>query len=122
MNIKNIMQTNNINLEWLFTLSKLNNKEGLMYFNPIITEINNHEFTDLEPQCFLIDGAKFLYDESMDRDIIIHSVDKVITFNRIDGIQLNINMSSIVGFPFRHEQFKNKMFLPEIKQDHVLVS
>lgn len=108
MVISEMMKENGIEFEWLFTLSKLNNKEGLMFFEPISTEINGVEVSDLDPKCFLIDGAKFIYDEDMDKDIVINAIDDVITFTRIDDVQLNINTKQIKGFPFSVEQFTTK--------------
>ena len=51
----------------------------------------------------------------MDKNIIINTVDNVISFTRIDGIQLNIDTKEISGFPFEIQQFKNKPF--ELSED-----
>ena len=51
----------------------------------------------------------------MDKNIIINTVDDVISFTRIDGIQLNIDTKEISGFPFEIQQFKNKPF--ELSED-----
>jgi|SaaInlStandDraft_4_1057021.scaffolds.fasta_scaffold30335_4 hypothetical protein len=110
MNIIEMMKENEIELEWLFTLAKLEDKEGLMYFNPVTEVIDEVEATNLDPKCILVDGAKFIYDDEMDNKITVNSVDDVISFTRVDGIQLNINTNEIAGFPFNVSQFKNQAF------------
>ena len=107
MNIATMMKDNDIELEWLFTLSKLNDQEGLMYFEPIVETIDDSEVTNLNPKCFIIDGAKFIYDEDMDDKIIVNAVDKIVTLTRIDGIQINIDTKKVKGFPFKIVQFKD---------------
>ena len=99
------MEANDVGLDWLFTLAKLDRQEGLMYFEPVKTKIDGIEVTDLDPKCFIIDGAKFVYDEDLDKNIIINAVNKVITFNRIDGIQFNVDVNLIEGFPFKVDSF-----------------
>jgi hypothetical protein len=123
MDIGGMMKENEIGLEWLFTLAKLNNKEGLMFFEPVVAEIDGVEVSNLDPKCFLIDGAKFIYDEDMDKEIIVNAVSSVVTLTRIDGIQLNINTDEIKGFPFSIEQFKAKVFenRQQVPADHVQV-
>lgn len=112
MNLYSIMKENDIELELLFTLAKLNDKEGLMFFESVIETIDesNESVTNLVPKYILIDNAKFIYDEEMDNKIVINSIDKIINFTRIDGYQINIDLSIISGFPFKVEQFKNKVF------------
>lgn len=122
MNITELMKKHNINLEWLFTLAKLDNQEGLMYFEPVADEVDETEVTNLDPKCLVIDDAKFIYEEDMDPKITIHALDGVITFTRIDGVQLNINTKQIKGFPFKHDQFKTTLVKEEQpKEGHVLV-
>lgn len=121
MNITEIMKENNINLEWLFVLAKLDNQEGLMYFETVTDEVNQTEVTNLDPKCFIIDGAKFIYEEEMDPKITIHALEGVITFTRVDGIQLNIDTSQVKGFPFRYDQFKTSLVKEPPKEGHVLV-
>lgn len=120
-----MMKENDIELEWLFTLAKLDNKEGLMYFEPVIEEKDDVEVTNLDPKCFVIDGGKFNYDNDMDKNIIVNSIDDVITFTRVDGIQLNVDTNTITGFPFKFEQFKDKAFEAkneEAPTDHVEIT
>lgn len=121
MNLSEIMNKHDIKLEWLFVLSKLNNQEGLMFFEPVFENIDNQEVTNLNPKCFYIDGGKFIYDDTMDKNIIINSINKVITFTRIDGIQLNIDTSLIDGFPFKIETFTDKpiSIITSIPEDFV---
>lgn len=121
MEINEIMKSNDICLDWLFTLAKLNDKEGLMYFEPVVSTVSETEVTDLVPKCFIIDGAKFIYDDEMDRNITVHSLNDIITFTRIDGVQLNINTKTINGFPFNTSQFRNKVFETQCPTDHVQV-
>lgn len=111
MNLVDVMKDNGIDLDNLFTIAKLNGNEGLMFFKPIQEDDENGEpkNTNLEPICFIIDGAKFVYDEEMDKNIVINSVDRIITLTRIDGIQLNLDMKIIVGFPFKYEKFPDKV-------------
>ena len=109
MNIIDLMKEQNINLDWLFVMTKLNDKEGLMYFEPVLEAIDGVDVTNLVPQCFIIDGAKFVYDDSMDSNIVIHSSDDVVIFTRVDGIQLNIDTKKIKGFPFKCESFGTKL-------------
>ena len=118
MVISEMMKENEIGLEWLFSLAKLKGKEGLMFFEPVVAEVDGAEVSNLDPKCFLIDGAKFIYDEDMDKEITVNAINGVVTFTRIDGIQLNIDTNQIKGFPFGVEQFKakpfdNKMKIPE---------
>lgn len=108
--VVDLMKENEIELEWLFTMAKLDNHEGLMYFEPITETVDEVEVMNLEPRCFIIDGAKFVYDEELDEKIIVNAVDKVVTFTRIDGIQLNINTNDIEGFPFNVQEFKDVPF------------
>ena len=115
MNLIDIMKKNEIELEWLFTLARFNDKEGLMFFEPVVDTIDDMEVTNLDPKCIIIDDAKFIYDSEMDKNIIINTVDDVISFTRIDGIQLNIDTKEISGFPFEIQQFKNKPF--ELSED-----
>jgi hypothetical protein len=111
MKLHEIMNENEIKLEWLFTLSKFDDKEGLMFFEPVIeTKEDGTEVNNLDPKCFLIDGGKFVYDEAQDNKIIINAIDGVITFTRVDGIQVNIDTKTIKGFPYAHEQFKDVVF------------
>jgi len=124
MNLYEIMKEKDIRLECLFTLSKLNDQEGLMFFEPITDIVNDVEVTNLKPQCFIIDDGKFVYDEEMDSKIIVNAIDNVITFTRIDGVQLNIDTTQINGFPFKTTQFKNKLFVtekPEVPKDYVKI-
>lgn len=128
-NIVDLMKENEIELEWLFTLAKLNDHEGLMYFEPIVekTKLNDHveeesanddeevadeelEVMNLKPQCFIIDGTKFVYDEELDNKIVINAIDDVVTLTRVDGIQLNIDTKTLSGFPFMTSAFSNKTF------------
>jgi hypothetical protein len=44
MNLIDIMKKNEIELEWLFTLARFNDKEGLMFFEPVVDTINAIEF------------------------------------------------------------------------------
>lgn len=113
MNLAEMMKDSGIELEWLFTLAKLDDKEGLMYFEPVSETINDVEVTNLDPRCILVDGAKFNYDEDMDKKITVNSINNIITFTRVDGIQLNINTKEISGFPFAVAQFNSTPF--EIK-------
>ena len=123
MNLAEMMKENDIGLEWLFTLSKLKDKEGLLFFEPVIETLeDDSEVSNLAPKCFLIDDGKFVYSEEMDNDIIINVIDHVISFTRIDGIQLNINTNEIKGFPFKFDQFRDQVFkakTPEVPKDHV---
>ena len=61
MNLIDIMKKNEIELEWLFTLARFNDKEGLMFFEPVVDTINDMEVTNLDPKCIIIDDAKFIY-------------------------------------------------------------
>ncbi len=123
MNITEIMKQNNINLEWLFTLAKFKNQEGLMYFEPLVATVNDEEVTNLDPRCIIVDDAKFIYEDEMDNDIIIHAVNNVITLTRVDGIQLNIDTKIIKGFPFKHDQFASSLVkeTSQPPEGHVLV-
>lgn len=120
MNLSEIMKKNSIELECLFTLAKLDDKEGLMYFKPVVENINDAEVTNLDPQCLIIDDGKFIYDEEMDSRIIINMVENIVTFTRIDGIQLNIDVSQI-DFPFKTKEFKTTPITekPSIPEDFV---
>jgi len=125
MNLAEMMKENDIELEWLFTLAKLDDKEGLMYFEPVTDEVDEHEVTNLAPKCLIVDGSKFVYDEDMDTKIIVNTIDDVITFTRIDGIQINIDTKQITGFPFTTAQFKDIPFEAketEIPEDYVEVT
>lgn len=124
MNLMEIMKNNNIALECLFTLARLNDKEGLMFFDAvdeIIDEEKNESVTNLEPKYILIDDAKFIYSSDMDKTITINSINNVVNFTRIDGNQLNIDLSIISGFPFKTEQFKNKVFEVSAPSDFVKI-
>lgn len=119
-----MMKEKDIDLEWLFTLAKVDNKEGLMYFKPLIEVIDGTEVSNLDPKCFVIDGAKYIYDEEMDEKIVVNCINNIITFTRIDGIQLNIDTTQIMGFPFNLEQFKNNPIeaKPELPGDFVEIT
>ena len=127
MNIAEMMKENDIKLEWLFTLAKLKDKEGLLFFEPVIETLEDEsEVSNLDPKCILIDNGKFVYSEDMDREIIINAIDDVISFTRIDGFQLNINTKEIEGFPFAAEQFRDQTFESKVKaevpKDHVEIA
>jgi len=123
MNLTTLMNSNGIALEWLFTLARLDTREGLMFFEPVTETLEDEtEVTNLEPRCFMIDEGKFVYDEEMDNTIVVNSVDRVITFTRVDGIQLNVDTNVITGFPFAHEQFRDTVFearSKDVPKDHV---
>lgn len=125
MNLAEMMHENEIKLEWLFILAKLKDKEGLMFFEPVVETLEDKtEVSNLDPKCLLVDNGKFVYSEELDKDIIINTVDNIITFTRIDGVQLNINTQEIVGFPFAYEQFRDQIFeakTEEIPKDHVKI-
>lgn len=124
MNLMEIMKSNNIALECLFTLVRLNDKEGLMFFDvvdEIIDEEKNESVTNLDPRYILIDDAKFIYSSEMDSNITLNSINNIVNFTRIDGNQLNIDLSIINGFPFKTEQFKNKVFEASAHNDFVKI-
>jgi len=126
MNLAELMKENEIELEWLFTLARLKDKEGLMFFAPIIETLEDgSEISNLDPKCFLVDNGKFVYSEELDNDITVNTIDSVISFTRIDGIQLNINTKEIKGFPFAYEQFRDQAFEAksnEVPKDHVEIN
>jgi hypothetical protein len=121
MSLVELMKENDIELDWLFTLAKLNSNEGLMYFAPVVETINDAEVTNLEPKCFIIDGALFVYGDELDDKIEVNSINNVISLTRVDGIQLNIDTKTISGFPFKHTQFKSIPFTlkSDVKDDYV---
>ena len=100
-----MMTENNIDFECLFSLAKFKKKEGLMFFKPVKELVDEQEMTNLVPVCIMVDGAKFVYDDELDEEYVINSVNKVVTFTRVDGIQINIDTNMIEGFPFKVEPF-----------------
>jgi hypothetical protein len=108
-----IMKQNDIELEWLFTFARYSDHEGLIYFEPIVETISKQEeeieVMDLKPQCLIIDGAKFVYDEEMDSKIVIGAINNIVTLTRIDGVQINIDTRTIEDFPFATTTISSKI-------------
>lgn len=105
MSIANIFEQNEIPTNWSFVIAKLKHQEGIMFFKTVVNEVDGEQTTDLDPQCFIIDGAKFVYTDDLKSDVIMHSVDDIIVFNWADGTKLNVNTRIVEEFPFKHETF-----------------
>ena len=114
-----MIKENDTELEWLFVLAKLDDHEGLLYFKPVVEEIDEVEVSNLVPQCIIIDGAKYVYTDELDKKLTVNAINDVITFCRVDGIQLNIDTNEIGGFPFEISQFKDTpMSLKPVKPEN----
>ncbi len=109
MNLIDIMKENGIDNNWLFSLAKLGNNEGLIFFEPIseIDDKTQEEIQSLDPKCIIIDGAKFIYHEEMDKEITIKSTNNMVVLTRIDGFEIKLASTDFVSCPFRLEEFKN---------------
>jgi len=106
MNLIDIMKDQEIDINWVFTQAKFHDKEGLFFFESIVKEnddgVEEHFF---ETKCILIDNAKFIYGEDMDKEISINTVDNKVVFNRVDGASVSINTVELSDLPFKLIEF-----------------
>ena len=106
MSLLKIMKDNDIAVNWVFTQAKFHDKEGLFFFEPIVKENDDGEEEHyLEAKCILIDDAKFVYGDDMEKEITINLIEGKIVFNRVDGTNVSISEAEFSGFPFKLVEF-----------------
>ena len=106
MSLLEIMKKNNIDPNWIFTHARLHNKEGLFFFESVVTDDDEGEQEQyFDAKCLLIDNTKLVYGDDMEKEIEINSLDDNIIFNRVDGVSVSIPSSGFDNFPFKVIEF-----------------
>ena len=124
MHIADIMNENKIPLDWIFTHGRLHHKEGIVFFE-VATEKEEidgveEEFQTLDPRCILIDGAKFNYSETMEKELELNCKNSEVIFNRIDGLEVPIAAADF-GNLFRLVEFGDKPIKQSKPEGHIEV-
>ena len=123
MYIQDLMNKNEIELDWIFTHGRLHGKEGLVFFEvDVETEKVNdveQEFQIIKPKCILIDGARFNYSSTMDNELEINTKNDNVIFNRIDGLEVSISIGEFKEMPFKLTEFGSKPIKQGIPDGHV---
>jgi len=101
--LKDMVEKFQIPKKSLFTMGRLHNKDGLIFFelNPVENEDGEVDYHDLQPTMIIIDGEKFTYSDTMIPDLFIHSINKVLSLNTLTGGVLEFKLNELIGFPFR---------------------
>ena len=125
MHIADIMNDNNIQIDWIFTHGRLHGKEGIVFFE-VGTETEEvdgkeMEFQTIDPKCILIDGARFDYSHTMDHELEINTKENQVIFNRIDGLEVSIPSEDFKEMPFRLTEFGDKPIKQTAPEGHVEV-
>lgn len=111
MSLIDLMKENDIDLNWVFTHSRLHGKEGLLFFEVVTKENDDtgEEEQFLDPKCILIDDAKFIYSDDIEKEIEINWVNDKVVFNRIDGLEVKLTSSDLKNAPFKLVEFPEKI-------------
>ena len=110
MVLADIMKENEISPNWIFTHVKLHDKEGLFFFEPLVTENEDgEEEQSLDTKCILVDDAVFKYSDDMEREIELNVIEDSVVFNRIDGKEIKIPRSGFEDMPFKLSEFPNTL-------------
>ncbi len=110
MLLKDIMEENDINPNWIFTHARLHDKEGLFFFEPVLTENEDgEEEQSLDTKCILVDGAVFNYSDDMEREIELNTIGDSVIFSRIDGKEIAIPKAGFEDMPFKLMEFSNAL-------------
>jgi len=124
MSLLEIMKENDIDVNWVFTHVKFHNKEGLFFFESIVKESDEEGEEDehyFDTKCILIDDAKFIYGDDMEKEIEINVINGNVIFNRVDGAEVSIPENEFKDLPFRLTTFSNSVSKHSKPTDYVEV-
>lgn len=115
-----IMKENEIDPNWVFTHAKLHDKEGLFFFESVVKEEDGEEPEHyFDAKCLLIDNAKFVYGDDMEKEIEINISNDEVVFSRVDGASVSIPKSGFADLPFKLNDFGTKTANHEKPKDFV---
>ena len=118
-----LMKENDIDVNWIFTQAKFHGKEGLFFFESVVKD-SEEEGSDeqehfFDAKCLLIDGAKFVYGEDMEKEIEINTKNEEVLFTRVDGASVSIPKAGFADMPFKLIEYSVTLPKHEKPEDYV---
>lgn len=111
MSLLDIMKQNDIDPNWVFTHARFHDKEGLFFFESVVTDAENDKEAEhyFDTKCILVDDSKFNYGDDMEKEVEINVVEGKVIFSRIDGAEVSIPKADFSEMPFKLVEFGTSM-------------